>query len=405
IVLCCLFISAAVIKTKNYNTTKISKLKNRIVIIMFDGFGMNYYNNSEMPYLKSAIKKGFLKQVNALMPTVTNANNTSICTGTFPETNGITGNTFLDENGHEEYMEDKKLVLAPTIFQTLKSLNIRSALIASKKKSVGLLSNGADIVISPEIADTFWTNKLGIPVSIYSADINYWSMKAGLYLLENRKDIECLYIHTTDYPMHMWAPQDSNSLDHLKQMDLYIKKINEIAPDAMILITADHDVNHKNLCVDIERSLKEKGITIKTAISAEKDKYLKHHRGFGGASYVYLNNVNDKEKVTVALYKLKGIEKVYTREEAAKKYHLMDKRIGDLVVLADSMTVFGILENVAEEKLPATYRSHGSEYELKVPIIILNATKIPEPDYFIYNKDLTSWLFEKKYHSTIFNAN
>src|ERR1700741_1596227 len=91
--------------------------KKRVVIIMFDGFGSNYYKNAPMPFLKSVEKKGFYKEVNALMPTVTNTNNASICSGTFPEENGITGNSFLDENGKEEYMEDKELLMAPTIFE------------------------------------------------------------------------------------------------------------------------------------------------------------------------------------------------------------------------------------------------------------------------------------------------
>jgi phosphonoacetate hydrolase len=94
----------------------------RVVIIMFDGFGMSYFNNAPMPHLQAMIKKGFFKPVHALMPTVTNANNTSICTGTFPEVNGISGNFFLNDKGEEEFMEDKHLVLAPTIFQKIKKV-------------------------------------------------------------------------------------------------------------------------------------------------------------------------------------------------------------------------------------------------------------------------------------------
>ena len=373
----------------------------RLIVIMFDGFGMSYYNASKMPYLKEAVTTGFFKQVNALMPTVTNANNASICTGTFPEENGITGNSFLDSENKEEYMESKDLLLAPTIFQKLKKSGIKSALIASKKKSISLLPAGADIVLSPETADSSWVKKLGRPANIYSSEINYWSMNAALDILKNQSEIRCIYIHTTDYPMHMWAPSDSNSLKNLIQMDEYIHRLSVTAPDAMILITADHDVNHKDRCVDIEKALSLQNIKIKTAISAEKDKYLKHHRGFGGTSFVYLNSGNDKETVTKALLTIKGVKSVLTREQAATKYHLMPSRIGDLFVLADSMSVFGILENKAEEALPDNYRTHGSEYEVKVPIIILNAETLPPATYFNYNMDLTRWLFDKKYKAQL----
>jgi len=373
----------------------------RLVVIMFDGFGMSYYNYSPMPHLKELARQNFFKEVSSLMPSVTNANNASICTGTFPEVNGITGNTFLDASGHEEYMESKDLLLAPTLFQRLKPYGIKSALIASKKKSVALLPAGADIVLSPETADSSWINRLGTPANIYSADINYWSMNAALHLLKERPDIRCIYIHTTDYPMHMWAPSDSSSLKNLARMDDYIYKLTQVAPDAMIMVTADHDVNHKSRCVDLEHTLAEQNIHLKADISAEKDKYLKHHRGFGGASFIYLNSEKDQAFVTKKLKEIKGVRTVLTREEAAKKYHLMSSRIGDLVALADSLTVFGKLENKNNEELPENYRSHGSEYERRIPLFIINAPALPPASYFNYNKDLTAWLFEANYKNVL----
>jgi phosphonoacetate hydrolase len=385
------FISKAQTASEKFNGGK------RVVIIMMDGFGMSYFNNAPMPWLKGMVAKNFVKQVDALMPTVTNANNTSICTGTFPEVNGISGNFFLNDKGQEEYMEDKSLVLAPTIFEKLKADGIKSALISSKKKSTTLLCRGTDIVVSPETADTSWTNKIGTPASIYSREINYWSMKGGIHLLKNRPDIRCLYIHTTDYPMHTWAPTDSNSIQHLQNIDALLKQINEAAPDATILITADHDVNHKSRCIDLQKMLLQQNVKIKLALSPEKDKYVKHHRGFGGAAYVYLNAPADQSPVIAALQKIKGVENVLTRKQAASKYHLPPNRIGDLVVLGDSTTVFGDLETQAEEDLPETYRSHGSVYELKVPVIILNAGKMPDASYFKNNKDLAIWLVDKKY--------
>lgn len=373
----------------------------RLIVIMFDGFGMSYFNTAPMPYLKGQIKKGFFKEVSALMPTVTNLNNASICTGEFADVHGITGNSFLDVGGKEEYMESRDLLLCPTLFQKLKANGIRSALIASKKKSVALLPEGADLAISPETADSSWIARIGKPAGIYSSDVNYWSMNAALYLLKNRPDLHCLYIHTTDYPMHTWAPSDSNSLKNLMRMDEYIRQLMLAAPDAIVLITADHDVNHKDRCVDLQKSLALQQVPIRIAISAERDKYLKHHRGFGGTSYIYLNNKRDEASVTNALLKIKGVKTVLTREEAAGRYHLLPSRIGDLVVLADSVTVFGDLGNTAEEELPANYRTHGSEYEQRIPLIILNAGKTPPASYFHYNKDLVAWLFNKDYQEAL----
>jgi len=52
------------------------------------------------------------------MPSVTNLNNASICTGELPSIHGITGNSYVDlKTGQEEFMEEDSLVLAPTIFK------------------------------------------------------------------------------------------------------------------------------------------------------------------------------------------------------------------------------------------------------------------------------------------------
>ena len=365
----------------------------RIVVIMFDGFGMSYFKQSAHPVIDGLIKKGFYKEVNALMPTVTNSNNVSICTGTFPDKNGITGNSFLDKNGEEAYMESGDLVTAPNLFERLKKYNKNSALVSSKKKSLGLLSAGTTIALSPEAASAEWIKTLGEPPSIYSPEVNYWTMDAALYILKNRKEISCLYIHTTDYPMHMWAPKDSNSLKHIAAIDRYIGEINRVAPDAVILITADHDINHKARCVDIQKSLEKQGVKIKIAISAERDKYLKHHRGFGGVSFVYLNNPADAAKVTKALAAIQGVKKILTNKEAVKQYHLRGDRIGDLFVLADANSVFGDLDT-PDEILQDNYRTHGSEYELRVPLMLFNAGNIPPASFFVYNKDLIRWLFD-----------
>src|SRR5947208_4479474 len=78
----------------------------RTVVVMFDGFGHDYFENSSAPTLRRWKKDGFFKRVKGVMPSVTNANNASICCGAFPRVHGITGNSYLDtRTGREEYME------------------------------------------------------------------------------------------------------------------------------------------------------------------------------------------------------------------------------------------------------------------------------------------------------------
>jgi len=135
-----------------------------------------------------------------------------------------------------------------------------------------------------------------------------------------------------------------------------------------------------------------RGVPLRTALSAEQDKYLKHHRGFGGTAWVYLKAPKDAARAAEVMRALPGIQDVLTRDEAARRFHLMPSRIGDLVVLGDRETVFGGLETETE-KLAADYRSHGGLSEARVPIVVYNAAKAPAERFFESSVDLTRWLY------------
>ena len=188
----------------------------RVFIFMLDGFGENYVEASDMPVFKRWSKDSVRKTVSDVMPSVTNANNASICCGCFPEQHGITANFFLDETtGKELYMESADLVLRPTIFQRAASKGVRSALFSSKRKTVSLLPRGAAFTLTAEEPSKEWTERLGPAPNIYSPEINHWLLKAAIWTVKNRPEIGLMYIHTTDYPMHMWPPEATESKRHL----------------------------------------------------------------------------------------------------------------------------------------------------------------------------------------------
>jgi phosphonoacetate hydrolase len=360
---------------------------------MFDGFGLDYLAQSDMPTLRRWQRDGLYKQVKGMVPSVTNANNSSICCGVFPEEHGITGNSYFDpRTGHEEYMETADLLLAPTLFEHAAKVGVSSALISSKKKTISLLSKGTSIALTPEEAPAEWVARLGPAPEIYSREINYWTFRAAIEILKHRPEIQCLYVHTTDYPMHTWAPETPESKEHLRAIDALLGEAEQAAPDTAFLMTADHGMNHKTHAYDLDKTLAAAGAPIKISISAERDRYFKHHRGLGGVSWVYLNHPEDKKKVMEALIGLNGVESVITREAAVSRFNLYGARIGDLCVFGDKNTVFGELDHPSEE-LPSTYRSHGSMHELDIPLFVYNAKGAPPSSYFTHNRDLTRWLY------------
>jgi phosphonoacetate hydrolase len=370
--------------------------KQRIVIGMYDGFGMDYFETSPLPTFRRMAEQGFSKPVSAVFPTVTNANNASICCGAWPKEHGITGNSYFNEaTGEADYMESAEFICIPTIIQRAASQGVKSALLTCKVKTIHLLGKGAEIAVAAEAPPTEWIKRHGQPANIYSREINYWLWEVAVDLLKHRPDIGLLYVHTTDYPMHTWAPAEPESKEHLARLDQLLAEAMAAAPQAAFLLTADHGMNYKNRCWDLFKACREAGTEVRFALSAEKDRYVKHHRTFGGAAWVWLKSPQDESRVAQTLMGLKGVEGVLPRGEAAAKFGLMPERIGELAVFGDAQTVFGELTGLLEELEPG-YRSHGSLHESDIPLVIYNASvDLPAADAFRANLDLTRHLLAR----------
>jgi phosphonoacetate hydrolase len=104
-----------------------------------------------------------------------------------------------------------------------------------------------------------------------------------------------------------------------------------------------------------------------------------------------LRKPEDEQRVGSVIEKLEGVEQVLTRNDAAKKFDLMADRIGDLVVTGDRQTVFGVLDHESEP-LASTYRSHGSRYEMGIPLIIRDTERKLDAHDYRHNVDLTAGL-------------
>ncbi len=101
---------------------------------------------------------------------------------------------------------------------------------------------------------------------------------------------------------------------------------------------------------------------------------------------MYLDDCSDEAKCINILHDLDGIEFVLDRNHASRVYHLDSERIGDLLVLGDKTTVFGLIDQPLAQ---VSIRSHGSLHESRVPLII-NQTKESLESDFTHNKDLVS---------------
>ncbi len=345
--------------------------RRKILILCIDAGSHDYLAASDLPTLQKLATAGFYRHANAVIPSVTNVNNVSIATGTFPETHGITTNYHVDRTtGKGEFIEDDRFLLAPTLFETAKASKFadKTALFVTKKKLLRMLETGADIAVAAEAPPPEYIQIAGQVEPIYSIEINWWLLRAVREILR-RDDPELVYCSTTDWVQHKYAPDAEPSQRHLAILDQIISDIVDDDPEREIYITADHGMLEKTTALDPGRLLMAHGIPA-NAIPIIKDRYIAHHGNLGGAAYVFLKNRADMPKAVEKLLCTPGIEEVYCAEDAASTFRLHRERIGDIFVLADQTTVFGELESAIE---PTSVRSHGSRHESYVPIIGYNS--------------------------------
>ena len=336
----------------------------KVLFVSVDGFGPEYLAQSDMPNLKAMMRSGLYVEGADVIPSVTNVNNASIVTGSFPSEHGITGNYYYDPGTKTgTFMEAPEFLLKPTMFEQARSRGIRSAFVTSKEKLM-FLSRGADFAVAAENPDAESATILGPAQDVYSADINYLSLRAARHYLKEA-DCQLVYVATTDYMMHTYPPEDERSQVHLRTVDELLGQILDDHEGLEVYLTADHGMSAKTEAIDINRLMRENAIEGE-AVPIIRDRYVVHHANLGGACYVYLQNPGDLERTLDLLRAVPGVDELHLRQEAAQEFQLQPDRIGDIFLLAQKDIVFGDIEHPREE---VSIRSHGSRHEAAVPIV------------------------------------
>lgn len=373
---------------------------NPTVIICVDGLDPEYLKVCNAPNLMRLGHSGFFKTGQCIMPSVTNVNNVSLVTATYPETHGISSNyRLIPCSGEEIYMESGKYILSETMFERAHSIGEKSVLVTSKDKLRTLLSHQATISVSSEQPPDWIVNAIGPAPNIYSLEVNGWAIRAATHIMSTHHDINLVYISTTDYAMHTYAPDEPQSQKHITILDDAIGNLIEEHPDITLFITADHGMSQKTRMVDLETTLGRYGINAR-AIPIIKDRYVVHHANLGGCIFVYLDHIKNTssrlsnqhilDEAFDVICNTPGVEDVLLREEATKLLRLHHERIGDIVVTGEADVVFG---NPTEVDMPPRLRSHASNHEREIPLLGYNG----DFDGFTFkeNRDIGRYVFKK----------
>ncbi len=362
------------------------------VVVCVDGCEPDYLGQAvgtgHMPWLKRALATGTGLIAECVVPTFTNPNNLSIVTGAPPSVHGICGNYLFDTaTGTEVMMNDAKWLRAPTLFAALAEAGKSVAIVTAKDKLRSLLGHkmSKGICFSSEKADqaTLADNGIenvlalvGRPLpSVYSADLSEFVFAAGVKLMQKHRP-DVMYLSTTDYIQHKHAPGTAGANAFYTMMDGYLEQLD--AMGCVIALTADHGMNAKVAMDGTPDVIYLQdwfdawlGTAKARVILPITDPYVVHHGALGSFATVYLPADVDIAETCDRLQKIKGMEVVLTRAQAAERFELPPDRIGDLVVVSERFTVIGT--SAARHDLTALevpLRSHGGISEQRVPLIV-----------------------------------
>src|ERR1035437_7719720 len=111
-------------------------------------------------------------------------------------------------------MNSSDLIRVDTVIQWAHKRGVKGALLTAKRKSLELFHRDAAIAITAEAPPPEFVERYGTPPDIYSSEINHWLWKVAIDLLKNNPEIGIIYLHTSDYPMHRWSPEEEGSRQH-----------------------------------------------------------------------------------------------------------------------------------------------------------------------------------------------
>lgn len=378
-----------------------------LVVICCDGSEPDYIEiavaQGLMPNLGRIIARGENLRGLSVIPSFTNPNNLSIVTGAPPAVHGICGNYLIDPaTGQETMMNDPKWLRAPTIFEAFQKAGAKVAVITAKDKlrlllGKGLVFDGSAICFSSEKADKATLqdngianvlNFIGRPLpEVYSAGLSEFVFAAGVKLLASLKP-DLMYLSTTDYVQHKFAPGSEGANSFYAMMDRYLGALDESG--AILVIVADHGMKDKHLpdgtpdVIYLQDALDARfGAGTTRVILPITDPYVVHHGALGSFATVYAST-GDAQSIAGEIAGMPGIDLVLTRKEACQRFELPPDRVGDLVVISGGPTGSKVIGTSAARHdlsgLTEPLRSHGGLTEQQVPIIInRKARDLPAP--------------------------
>ena len=390
-----------------------------VVVVCIDGSEPGYVEaaveTGKAPFFERILAEGTNRLADCVIPSFTNPNNMSIVTGTPPNVHGIAANFFHDRDSGEDVMTNTpKFLWVDTIFKAFFDAGGKVAIVTAKDKLTSMLGHGLDfssgraIGFSSEKSDkTTMANNgidradqfVGLPVpEVYSADLSAFIFAAGVKLVErDRPDL--MYLSTTDYIQHKYAPGTPVANDFYIMMDGYLSQLDDMG--CVIALTADHGMNAKHNdagdpdAIYLQDIIDEwdlggqNGDGTARVVLTITDPYVVHHGALGSFCTVYLSDGADEDTIAEKIRGLDGVLAVYNRADGCAEFELPEERMGDLIVISEKHKVLG--SSAASHDLSGLnepLRSHGGLTEQKVPLLMNKPSPGLDDDRRLRNFDI-----------------
>jgi len=188
---------------------------------------------------------------------------------------------------------------------------------------------------------------------------------------------DLMYLSTTDYVQHKYAPGSEGANRFYAMMDKYLGQLD--AGGAILVIVADHGMKDKHLengepdVLYLQDVLDAKFGAGKTKVILPiTDPYVVHHGALGSFATVYAYGPEVKEIMAV-IASQEGIDAVLDRKEGCARFELPEDRMGDVIVVSGGPKGSRVIGTSRDKHdlsgLNEPLRSHGGLTEQEIPVI------------------------------------
>ncbi len=355
-----------------------------VVMISVDGLAGFYLDDAkaEMPNIRALAAAGARASgMEAVTPTVTWPNHTTLVTGDYPGRHGVTGNNYLDRTTgkpvaliSDPVFDKDRIVKVPTIYDVAHAAGIATAAIrwpASRNAraldwtapdcattalelryttpalvqdcvAAGLMPAPSAADADADVDDGTGPKRFGDPMA--TAAFN-------LILKNHRPGLALLHVSNVDHTEHQFGPRTPEAYAAVKRADAEVGQVwDEVKRDypgrGTIVIVSDHGFSPINRTVLPNVILRNAGLLDVHGNRATGGKVRVVVQG--GAAMVYILDNADRDaiakQVTRAFTNVAGVEKVVGPGET-EAYGVADPKVDphapDMIVFADEGYAFG----------------------------------------------------------------